>query len=148
MRNFFQRLRARHYSWATVLAIVGIWWPTYIIFTPPEFIREGPVDFNFLTIAMLVGVLGSGTKISGYLASQQTGKLGVLGVSVELVGLVLAAVAPFAYLAVTGAVAISEGRDFLNSASILAIAIMAMYAHRAVIIVPRFLREAHDESKE
>jgi hypothetical protein len=149
MRNFFKRLRARHYAWATVLAIVGIWWPAFILATPPEFIREGRVDLLVLNVCMAVGLIGGITKISGFLASQQPGRVGVLGVSVELTGLILAFVGPFAYLSTSISVsAYTPERPLVNSAVILAIAIMAMYTYRAIILVPRFRREAHDSSKE
>lgn len=150
IKTFFQRLKPRHYAWASVLAIVGIWWPSFILATPPEFIIEGSVNLLVLNICMIITMIGAVTKIIGYFGSQQQGKIGVIGISVELVGLVLAAVGPFAYIAVSLAVGLDEenSKQIVNSAVIFAVGIFVMYVYRAMVIVPRFLREAHDEFKE
>jgi len=146
MKNL-KRLRVRHYAWSVVLGIAGIWWPLFIIASPPESFVQGRVDTLILNICMSVAVVGSATKILGYLASQFPGRVGVLGVSVELVGLILAAVGPFAYIASSLAL-IADGEARFNSAVIFAIAILAMYLYRAIIIVPRFFFEAHDTAKD
>lgn len=143
-----RHIRARNWAWASVLAIVGIWWPAFIIFSPPDFLTDA-VDPNILIICMSVALFGSIVKICGYLASQLPGKAGVLGVSSELVGLILSAVGPFTYLAISTYTFMHPIGDLkLNSAFIFACAVITIYIYRAFIIVPRFLSEAHDPSKD
>lgn len=146
--SYFKRLRARHWAWALVLAIVGIWWPLFIITTPPEFIQI-TADPGILVVCMAVAMFGTIIKIGGYFASQMPGKTGVIGVSVELAGLILASVGPVSYLVISGAAFLSpETAIGINSAFIFACALCAVYLYRAIIIVPRFIFEAHDPAKD
>lgn len=147
MSKFFKRLRPRHWAWASVLVCAGIWWPTYILVSPPPFLK-GNVDPVILSICMVIAIFGAALEIFGYLASQQPGRLGVLGVSVELIGLILASVGPVAYL-VSYSYLLWQGSGDVNfgSAFILAVTITVLYSYRAVIVVPRFRSEAHDPAK-
>lgn len=148
MRNFFRRLSPRHWAWAHVLAVVGIWWPLFVIFTPPEFLQNN-VDPILLLICMWIATFGSALKIGGFLSSQQPGRLGVIGVSVELVGLILSVLGPIAYIFSYLYVLLATDTDLaFGSGLILAYGVLSIYLYRAIILVPRFLKEAHDPAKE
>jgi hypothetical protein len=146
--NYFKRLRARHWAWASVLAVAAVWWPLFIISTPPDFIQTS-IDPGILIFCMVVATVGGVIKILGYLASQLSGRVGVIGVSVELAGLCLSAVGPAAYLVISlyGIWAPDVSVE-INSGFILAVAVLTMYLYRAIIIIPRFIFEAHDEAKD
>lgn len=148
--NFFKNLKARHWTWAVVLAILGIWWPAFIITSPPEFVTDSLSNPGILNFCMSVAIFGTITKIIGYLASQVPGKPGVIGVSVELAGLILSTVGPISYLLVNLNALITDTPTlvFPNSAFILAIAVLVIYIYRAIIIVPRFFFEANDSAKD
>ncbi len=145
MKQFFSNLRLRHYAWAHVLIAAAIWWPLHIIFTTPDFLREN-VNPVALFACMWIGLVGGIVKIAGFLASQQPGRAGVLGVSVELIGLALALAAPIAYIFSYGSLLTTELVNF-GSAFIFAYAIIAMYLYRATILIPRFRKEGSDSSK-
>lgn len=146
--NYLKRLRARHWAWASVLAIAAVWWPLFVITSPPEFLQQS-LDPGILVFCMVVALIGGIIKISGYLASQMPGKLGVVGVSVELAGLILASVGPVSYLVISVyGFWMPEIVINFSSAFILACAICAMFLYRAIIIVPRFIFEAHDTAKD
>lgn len=147
MKDFFKRLKLRHWAWIHVLAAAGIWWPLHIIFTTPEFLSRNVDDF-VLHICMWTAVFGAVVKITGFAMSQQPGKTGVLGVSVELAGLILASIGPVAYLGAYGYLLITGADLNFSSAFIFAYAMCAVYLYRAIILVPRFRREAHDPAKE
>lgn len=148
MKNL-TRLRARHWAWVLVLVIIGVWWPAFIVSTPPEFLQQA-VDAGVLNFCMIVALIGTVIKIFGYLGSQMPGKTGVIGVSVELAGLILASVGPVSYLVIS---IYSFSRPDVveltfGSAFIFACALCAVYLYRAIIIVPRFIFEAHDSAKD
>lgn len=146
--KFFKSLRARHWAWTLVLATAGIWWPGFVLATPPDFLQES-IDPGVLVFCMVVAIIGSVIKIIGYLASQMPGRAGVIGVSVELAGLILASVGPASYILASlfGFFAPGPVVNF-SSAFILACSIAAMYLYRAIVIVPRFIFEAHDSAKD
>ena len=148
--KFFKNLKARHWAWVAVLGILGIWWPAFIITTPPEFVTESLANPGILNFCMSVAIFGAITKIFGYLASQGAGKAGVIGVSVELAGLILSTVGPVSYILVSLNALVAENTtlSFPNSALILAFAVLAIYIYRAIIIVPRFFFEANDTAKD
>lgn len=146
MSNFFSRLRLRHGAWCLIIAVIGVWWPLYVLVTPPTFI-QGNVDPVIMTICMIVAVTGGFLSILGYLSSQQSEKVGVIGVSIELVGVILAAVGPVSYIA-SFVSALSSGNVNFGSALILAVGAFCIHLYRSVIIVPRFRLEAYDPTKE
>lgn len=141
-------LRARHWAWATFLAIAGIWWPAFIMSTPPEFLVQA-INPGVINVCMTVALIGAVIKILGYLASQLPGRTGVIGVSVELAGLIMAFVGPASYIGVSLVEITSPNASIsINSGFIFAFALCVVFVFRAIIIVPRFLFEAHDPSKE
>jgi hypothetical protein len=146
--KIFNRIRARHWAWVFVLAIIGIWWPAFIISAPPEFLQI-VVDPGILNFCMIVALVGTIIKISGYLGSQMPGKAGVIGVSVELAGLILASVGPVSYLIISVySFAQPHVELSFGSAFIFACALCGVYLYRAIVIVPRFIFEAHDSAKD
>lgn len=148
--SYLKRLRARHYAWASVLAVAGVWWPLFIITTPPEFLQVS-VNPGILNFCMAVACFGAFVKIGGYLASQMPDKAGVIGVSVELAGLILAVVGPLSYILISFSASINDtvgSVGFPNSGTIFAAAVCLIYLYRAIIIVPRFIFEAHDSAKD
>lgn len=147
--NYFKMLRARHWAWVLVLAIVGIWWPAFILTMPPEFVQQ-TVNPGVLNVCMVVALFGTIVKIFGFLASQLPDRLGVIGVSVELAGLILASIGPASYVVISAAAAYENSTEtvFPNSGFIFAIALCAVFLYRAIIIVPRFFFEAHDSAKD
>jgi hypothetical protein len=149
MRTFFGNLKFRNYVWASVLATIGIWWPSFIILKTPEFL-DGNVDFSVLYLCMIVAIIGALIKIIGYSMSVQPGSIGVIGVSVELAGLILASIGPLAYVLSYIVIWFLYPQDSpgMSSSVILAIAVCLIYVYRATILIPRFFREAHDPNKE
>lgn len=146
--NYFKNLRLRHFAWSLVLAVSAVWWPLFVIATPPEFLQRS-IDPGVLIFCMAVATIGGIVKIFGYLASQIPGKIGTIGVSVELVGLILASVGPLSYIVASLYGFWEPGLDVsFSSAFILACAIAAIFLYRAIVIVPRFIFEAHDSAKD
>lgn len=146
--KYLKLIRARDWAWTSVLAITGIWWPLFIVTSPPDFIQVS-VNPAILVICMVVATFGAAVKIFGYLGTRMPGKVGVVSVSIELAGLILATLAPVSYVvaSIAGFLDPSTPINF-SSAFILACAILAMYAYRAIIVIPRFRLEAHDPNKE
>ena len=148
MKTFFRALNPRHWAWVHVIIAAGIWWPAFLLSSPPEFL-EWNLDHTVLALSMGTAILGAVLMVFGFLCSQQTGKPGVLGVSIELVGIILASVGPVVYLVAYTYLLILDADDVnFGSAFVLAYTICALYLYRATIVVPRFRKEAHDDSKE
>lgn len=146
--NYVKRLKARHWAWLQFLFVTGIVWPTFMLFSTPELI-VGVLHPAILAIAMIVSFVGTIVSMFGYVASQQLGKLGVIGVSVELSGLILSILGPAAYFITRiYMLFLPETAGVLSSPLFFSYAICAVYLYRFVIVVPRFRFEAHDPNKE
>lgn len=148
MKTFFKRLKIRHYMSTLVYLLAGVLWPSFAAVHPPIFLRD-PLDTTILAICLWISVIGGLIQIFGYLSSQQGGKLGTLGVSIELVGLILISIAPIAYVvAFVGVIFFSTVTAPAEAASILILVVTAIYLNRAVILIPRFRYEANHTIEE
>lgn len=147
--NYLKRLRARHWAWMNFLASIGIAWPLFMLLTPPELIA-GALNPAVLAISMIVSLVGTGVALFGYFASQQRGKLGVIGVSIELSGLILSFIGPAAYLLIRLYLLTqpADPPNILSSPLFFAYSLCAVYLYRFVIVIPRFRFEARDPNKE
>lgn len=146
--KYLKRLKLRHWAWLHFLTIIGIAWPSFMLVTPPEVISDA-VHPAILTVAYLVSLFGSIVAFIGYFASQQLDKIGVIGVSLELSGLVLSVVGPATYLFVRlYLLTLPDATGLLNSPLFFSYALCAVYLYRFIIVVPRFRFEARDPSKE
>lgn len=146
--EYLKRLKARHWAWLHFLAIIGVAWPVFMLVTPPELI-VGVLNPSILAIAMFVSLLGSLTAMAGYFASQQQEKIGVIGVSIELSGLILSVIGAGSYFVTrVYMLFLPETAGELTSTLFFAYALCAVYLYRFVIIVPRFRFEAQDPSKD
>lgn len=146
--KYLKRLRARHWAWLHFLAVIGVGWPLFMIFTPPELIA-GVLHPAILAIAMIVSLVGTLIAMFGYFASQQQDKLGVIGVSIELSGLILSILGPGAYFVTRiYMLFLPETAGVLSSPLFFSYALCAVYLYRFVIVLPRFRFEATDPSKE
>lgn len=129
------------------LAVIGIGWPIFVIVGPPEFI-SGFLDPIVLTVCMWVCMIGSITALWGYASSQCGGKLGVIGVSIELAGLILAIVGPLSYVVTRIFLLLSPESIGLTTTMIFAYAILSIFIYRLATVIPRFRLEAYDPTKE
>lgn len=146
--KYFKRLRARHWAWLHFLVSIGIAWPLFMMLTPPELIA-GALNPAILAIAMGVSLVGTVIAGYGYFASQQLDKLGVIGVSIELSGLILSFIGPSAYLVIRLYLLNQpDTLGLLTSPLFFAYSLCAVYLYRFVIVIPRFRFEAQDPSKE
>lgn len=147
MKKYFKRMRARHWAWMSFLFFSGVAWPTFMLLTPPELVTD-ILDPTVLFAAMVISLIGTLVTMFGYFASQQVGKLGVIGVSLELSGLSLSVLGPAAYLITRVYEWFTPDSDGLTSAVLFTCSVLAVYIYRFVIVIPRFRFEAHDPNKE
>lgn len=145
--GYLRRLRGRHWAWIHFLLAVGVAWPLFVIFSPPEFII-GFLDPIVLTVSMWVALIGTLTTIWGYASSQQEGRIGVIGISIELAGLILAIVGPASYAVTRIFILLSPESVGLSSGLFFSYALFAVFLYRLVVVVPRFRFEARDPAKE
>lgn len=144
--NFFSRIKVRHWAWINFLFATGIGLPLSTLVNP-NWIFRADIEHVILIAAMAVSILGTITTILGYLMSQQRGKAGTIGVSIELSGLCLSVLAPATYLLVQVASFFSPHHLSLGGL-IFCYALCAVYLYRFTIVVPRFRFEAHTPSEE
>lgn len=144
--NYLKRLRAKNWAWLNFKFSVGVLWPLYMIFATPETLISA-VDATILTVCMALSLLGNLASIVGYIFSMQPGKIGVIGVSIELSGVILAILGPGAYL-LTRLSLLFDPAFGLTTGIFFAYSLCAVYLYRLIVLVPRFRFEAHDPSKE
>lgn len=145
--KYLKRLKSRHWAWIHFKVATGVLWPLYMILTPPELLA-GVVSPAIMTLCMVVSIIGTLASVVGYFFSQQLGKLGVIGVSIELSGLTLAVIGPGAYLLTRVYMLFLPEYGGLSSGLLFAYALCAVYLYRFIILIPRFRFEAQDPSKE
>jgi len=145
--KYFRRLRARHWAWLNFLAIVGIAWPTFMLVAPPAQITE-VIDPVIYSVIMGLSLAGTILAMFGYFASQQVGSLGVIGISLELAGLILAFIGPAALFVTRVFLLFEPHLEPLSTVLFYDWAVCAIFLYRFVIVIPRFRFEAHDPAKE
>jgi len=145
--KYIKRLRARHWAWLNFLCIVGLIWPIFMLVAPPVQITEviSPVIYE---VIMGLSFFGTCLAMFGYFASQQVGRIGVIGVSLELAGLILSSLGPAALLLTRIFLLFEPHFEPLSTVLFYDWAVCAIFLYRFVIVIPRFRFEAHDPTKE
>ncbi len=142
-----KRVRLQDWAWVHFKFALGIAWPLLTLAAlPPSVntIQQGVVYAWFgLTI------VGAILSIVGIIMSAQPGKAGVLGIPIELAGLVFLFAGPFLlFLVYMWLYFWPNGTEIRPTVIGLTWALWAGVLARSALILPRYRREAHDETKE
>lgn len=145
--SYLKRLTPRHWAWLHFKIMLGVFWAVLMFVYTPYGI-ENALGRGLVTGWLLVTIIGCLTSVVGLVMTVGDGKVHVLGVSVELVGLILFSVGPVIYFFTQLALLFNgDIRDRL-ALVVLAYAMCSVFIYRFVVIVPRYRQEARDETKE
>lgn len=146
----FRRLTFQHVGWLVFKVIMGIGWPIALItLTPISLLGSLGWVIYFMAITTLVGGVVSSL---GLIATAQTGRLAVLGLSIELSGLSLFIVGPLTYAFTYTALSIYGFGHISNITfipiTIFAYGMVAAIFNRILIVAPQRSLEAHGIPKK
>jgi len=136
-----------HWAWIHVMVAFFVWVVMLQVFTPIGVYAtlQEPLVAIWTTTAALGGL----TAIVGLLMSLAAqAKVRVISVSVELFGLILAAVGPFTYTITQLSLLLTETPDTRAALSVLAYFSLSVIIYRIIIVIPRFRKEAADARKD
>lgn len=144
-----KKLTLSQWAWVHFKLSLGVGWAFFMAFWPPTGVVK-TLDQPLITVWMSLTLMGAVVSLIGYVMTQAgAGKVsGVLGVSVELTGLSFFVVGPLIYFFTQSYLALNGGWDDRVALAAFAYAMCAVLAYRFVVVVLRFRREKHDESKE
>lgn len=145
MRAWLKRLTVRHWTWLHFKAAVLIWVVTLGAFTPKQV--DGAIG-SLVGALMWVTVAGCLISASGLVMSAQRGKVAVIGLSIEFVGIWFTFAGPVSYLItqIYLSVTLPDG-DQRYALAWLAYTLVAGIICRISIVGPRRSKEAHDPQK-
>lgn len=142
-----KKLTLRNWAWVHFKLSLGVVWAlTMAIWPPAGVVRT--LEQPLISVWMILTIVGVLTSLVGYVMTQTGGKAGVVGVSVELSGLSFFAVGPLIYFFTQLALALTGAWDERIALAAFSYAMCSVLAYRFVVVILRFRREAHDESKE
>jgi len=145
--NLLKRVTLPHWAWIHVMVAFFVWVVMLQVFTPIGVYAtlQEPLVAIWTTTAALGGL----TAIVGLLMSLAAqAKVRVISVSVELFGLILAAVGPFTYTITQLSLLLTETPDTRAALSVLAYFSLSVIIYRIIIVIPRFRKEAADARKD
>lgn len=141
----FKRLTLRHWSWIHFKLAMLAWVGMLLAFTPTAvFGALGGV----VVLISAVTIGGALTGIIGLIMSAQTGRTAVIGISIELAGLLFMAAGPVAYLITQIFLATLPAGNQRYALVLLAYVVCSALLCRILIVAPRVRQEAHDQSKD
>ncbi len=135
----FRRVPLSSWAWVHFKLVLGVVYPVLAVFNNPLGVGDF-ISHPLLLVWLGCINFGAVASIVGIVLSAQTGRKGVIGVSVELIGLIFLFLGPL-MITVTY---LFDGK--LTSAA-LAWAIGSAVMARGFVVSRRFSYEAHDESK-
>jgi hypothetical protein len=144
--DFIKRITLRRWSWIFFKVGAFLWALHLILFTPPQVAEVLPSTIYTLSATIMVGALIS---IGGLVMVSQHGRTAVIGLTVELVGIVLVALSTFGYLItqVYLVYSLPDGAGRIAFCYLLVWILLALVA-RFVIVFPRRQQEGHDPRKD
>lgn len=136
----------RHWAWIHTLAALGGWAVLIDIWTPTAVFAalQDPI-VSVWTIVTLIGAITAIVGVMLSVAHRATTR--VISVSVELTGLLLAAVGPLTYFIAQFSLLFTDVFDQRIALVMFAYFGLSIIIYRIVVVVPRFRKEAHDERK-
>ncbi len=145
MIKVFRNMRARDWGWLHFKFAMAVW-ALLTLAAQPESINTAVANALVIVwfgLTMTGGVL----SMVGIVMAAQPGRCSVIGISIELVGLILLFVGPFLFLVLFVARGMMAD-DWKWSGIGLTYALSAAMLARVIMVLPRYLREAHDPTKE
>lgn len=133
------------WAWIHFKFAIGIAWPimTLAQLPPTVSITVG----HWLAIVWLsLSVLGASLAIAGLIMQAQPGRCAVMGIPVELVGLIFLFSGPFLFCLLYLILGIL-GNGWRLVAIGLCWGLSAAMIARMAMVIPKYLREAHDPTK-
>ena len=146
--KYLKNLTLQQWAWSHFLIALGIVWPVVIITNVPTgFLAT--LEFTLILVGMFFTFIGALCALVGLIMKDQTCKVRLYGISIELIGTLLLFVGPFLYF-VTQLVLATQIGGFTSRGALMVFAysMCAVIVYRLVMITPQFLQEAHDETKE
>lgn len=143
---FIKRITLRRWSWIAFKASAFLWALHLILFTPPVVAQTLQSTIFLLAGTIMVGSLIS---IAGLVMVSQQGRTAVIGLSVELIGIILVTLSTAGYLwtQIHLAYTLPDGASRIAFCYLLVWIITALIA-RLVIVFPRRQQEGHDPRKD
>lgn len=143
--KWLRRLTLRDWGWINFKIALGVLFPLFVLVSPPSALNA---TFSVVVYAWLATTfIGGLTSTTGIIMSAQPGRVGVIGLTVELAGLIFMFAGPFLLLVVYLALWLARVEVRMTAVG-LTWSLCAALLARAAIIVPVYVREAHDTSKE
>lgn len=145
--SLLKRLSVRHWAWIHVMVAFTLWAIFLQLYTPIGVYAtlQEPLVTLWTTTAALGGVvalLGLVLSVSAHARTR------VISVSVELVGLILAAVGPLTYTITQLSLLFTETLEARLALTMLAYFTLSVILYRIIIVIPRFRKEAVDARKD
>jgi hypothetical protein len=134
------RMRVRDWAWVQVKLVVGVGWPVNLLLHPPRASAAalGPA----LAVVAIVTILGATVSLVGLIAARQRGKLAVIGLTVETVGISFVLAGTVAYWLTQVALLSGPDGEQRIAFSWYAYGMAAAFAARLAIV----LTERHEQA--
>ena len=147
MKILLKRLTPRHWAWIHFKVALGFVWASCMIAFTPVALQSALGALIPLWMALTIA--GTSVSIVGLVMTVSlNAKIVLYGVSIELAGLCLFVAGPLVYFLTQFTLIFTEGPENRLALTAFAYAMVSVLIYRFVVIVPRFFREARDESKE
>lgn len=145
--SLLKRITFRHWAWIHVMLAFTTWTVLLQLYTPVGVYSalQEPLVTLWTTTAAIGAVLAIVGLVMSLAAHARTR---VISVSVELFGLILAAVGPFTYTATQASLILSETLEARLALTALAYFTLSVIVYRIIIVIPRFRKEAADARKD
>lgn len=148
MLGLLKRLTLRHWGLIHFKFALGVMWVgAMLLFTPAALgaALQQPLIGIWTTATLIGGII----SIAGIILSVSVdAKSRVNAVWIELLGLVLLAVGPFTYMLAQWGIEATNFTGDRIALGFFAYAMLAAILSRVAVVLPRFHREGHDDSKD
>jgi hypothetical protein len=144
--RWLRRMTLTDWSWVHFKASVIAWAALLGAYTPE---KVGDALGGVITLVTTVVISGAAVSLVGLVMSAQTGRTRVVGIAIELGGLLIMAAGPVAYFGTQAYLALtSPDGDQRYALTALAYVFLAATLCRILLVLPMFNREAHDPLKQ
>jgi hypothetical protein len=142
--SVLRRLNIRQLGWLQFKLVLGILWPLSLIFLTPASLL-GSIGWIVYLIASAT-LTGTAVSVTGLILSAQGGAKATVGLSIELAGLALFTVGPFAYFLIYLTLCFTGYGKFPGTiyvpSTCFAYAMVAAITCRILIVAPARSRQA------
>lgn len=146
MSKQYRRLSFHRWAWVHTLLSLGAWAVVISIYTPEGVLiaLQQPI-VNIWAGITIVGVIAA--VIGIFLSVASNARTRVISVSVELFGLILAAIGPFIYLVAQFSLVFSDDFGQRIALTLFAYYGLSILLVKIAVVIPRYRKEATDYRK-